>query len=89
MKLFKVEIILDDVNKGLWKEHDKIHASAKACWKNSIFTSTTINALKGEANQCRLPYVNLMMWTIVVICFSHFQANRIGYNHWSDEATYG
>ena len=21
--------------------------------------------------------------------FSHFQANGIGYNHWSDEATYG
>ena len=68
---------------------DKMHAFARARGTNSIFTSTTNNVLKGEGNQWRSPYVNSMRWTIVVICFSYFQANCIGYNHWSDEATYG
>ena len=77
MKLFKVEIIPYEVNKGLWKEHDKIHASAKACWTNSIFTSTTINVLKGEANQCRLTYVKLMMWTIVGFVFHIFKLTAL------------
>jgi hypothetical protein len=57
---------------------DKMHAYARACGTNSIFTSTTNNVLKGEGYQWRLPYVNMMRWTIVVICFSHFQANYIG-----------
>ena len=42
---------------------DKMHAYAKACWTNSIFTSTTNNVLKGEGTQWRVPYVNLMRWT--------------------------
>ena len=68
---------------------DKMHAFARACWTNSIFTSTTNNVLKGEGNQWRLPYVKSMRWTTVVVCFSHFQANCIGYNHWSDGAPCG